>query len=231
MKLISIIVATFLFAGAPAVAQQGQAVDLPGGRSILMRPKAPQASIILMPGGAGSIGATADGTLTRAKGNSLVRTAPDFLKRNLAVLIVDADTDLRAAVDYMAAIKRPVIVAGTSRGTLRAAEGIAKGARPDRLVLTSGFLSQESGSPRQNVMGILGSPDRLPSTLVVHHRRDACRFTLPGGVDPFVKWAGGKARVTWIDGGESEGDFCEAYAHHGFNGVESRMVAAVAGFR
>ena len=231
MRVFSAIVLALLFTGAPAVAQQGQAVDLPGGRSVLMRPKAPQASIILMPGGAGNIGATADGTLTRGKGNSLVRTAPDFLKRNLAVLIVDAGTDLRAAVDYMAAIKRPVIVAGTSRGTLRAAEGIARGARPDRLVLTSGFLSQDSGSPRQNVMAILGSPDRLPPTLVVHHRQDACHFTLPGGVDPFIKWAGGRARVTWIDGGVSEGDTCESFAHHGFNGVESRMVAAVAGFR
>jgi hypothetical protein len=160
-----------------------------------------------------------------------MRTSGDFLKRNLAVLIVDADTDLRAAVDYMASIKRPVIVAGTSRGTLRAAEGIARGARPDRLVLTAGFLSSESGNPRQNVMAILGSPDRLPPTLVVHHRQDACRFTLPAGVDPFVKWAAGRARVTWIDGGESEDDACEAFAHHGFNGVEARMVAAVAGFR
>ncbi|MDB5643435.1 MAG: putative exported protein of unknown function [Hyphomicrobiales bacterium] len=231
MKILSAIVLALLLAAPQAYAQQGQAVDLPGGRSLLMRPKAPQASLILMPGGAGSIGVTSDGTLTRLRGNSLVRTADAFLKRNLAVLIVDADTDLRAAVDYMAAIKRPVIVAGTSRGTLRAAEGIARGARPDRLVLTSGFLSAESGNPRQNVMAILGSPDRLPPTLVVHHRQDACRLTLPAGVDPFVKWAGGRARVTWIDGGTSEGDPCEAFAHHGFNGVEGRMVAAVAGFR
>jgi len=41
----------------------------------------------------------------------------------------------------------------------------------------------------------------------------------------------GRARVTWVDGGESEGNACEALSHHGFNGVESRMVAAVAGFR
>jgi hypothetical protein len=46
-----------------------------------------------------------------------------------------------------------------------------------------------------------------------------------------VTWAAGRARVTWVDGGESEGNACEALSHHGFNGVESRMVAAVAGFR
>ena len=40
-----------------------------------------------------------------------------------AVLVIDAGTNLDAAVRHMAAIKRPVTVIGTSRGTLRAAEG------------------------------------------------------------------------------------------------------------
>jgi hypothetical protein len=231
MKLLSLVFSALFAVAAPALAQQGQAVDLAGSRVLLIKPKAPQGSLILMPGGAGAIGVTPDGRLTRSRGNSLVRTWEGFLKRNYALLIVDADTDLRAAVDYMAAVKRPVIVAGTSRGTLRAAEGIARGARPDRLVLTSGFLSGESGSIRQNVMSILGSPDRLPPTLVVHHRQDGCRFTLPAGVDPFLRWAGGRARVTWIDGGVTEGDPCEAFGHHGFNGVESRMISAVTSFR
>ena len=214
-----------------AQAQQGEPVEIARTRVLLMRAKAPQASLILMPGGEGVIGVTPEGLLSRAKGNSLVRTAEDFRKRGLAVMIVEYNTDLRAAVEYMAAIKRPVIVAGTSRGTLRAAEGIAKGAHPDRLVLTSGFLTAESGHRSQNVEAILGAPDRLPPTLIVHHRHDGCRFTLPAGVEPFLKWAGGKARVTWLDGGESEGDACDAWAHHGFNGIEARMVAAVAGFR
>ena len=56
-------------------------------------------------------------------------------------------------------------------------------------------------------------------------------MTLPAGVEPFVTWAKGKARVTWLDGGETEGEPCEAWAHHGFNGIEARMVAAIAGFR
>jgi hypothetical protein len=196
-----------------------------------MQAGAPRASLILMPGGAGVIGVTASGELTRGRGNSLVRTAGSFVQRGFAVLIVDAGTDLRAAVDEMAAIRRPVIVAATSRGTLRAAEGLARGARPDRLVLTSGMLSPESGSPGRNVMAILGAPDRLPPTLVVHHRQDGCRVTLPVGVDPFLAWAGGRARAVWLDGGRSEGDPCESFAHHGFNGIESQMVAAVPSFR
>ncbi|MEN9709513.1 MAG: hypothetical protein RIQ68_1921 [Pseudomonadota bacterium] len=220
-----------LFCSAPVFAQQGQAVEIGGSRVLLMKPKAPTASLILMPGGDGVINVTSDGHLGRMTGNSLVRTADDFVKRNFVVLIIDAGTDLQAAVDYMGKIKRPVIVAGTSRGTLRAAQGIAKGARPDRLVLTSGMLTPESGHRSLNVSTVLGTPEKLPPTLIVHHRWDGCRVTLPVGVEPFLKWAGGKARVTWLDGGITEGDPCDAWGYHGFNEIEARMVAAVASFR
>ncbi len=231
-RVVALLAFAFFLCGAPsAFAQQGETVDVGGTRVLLMARKAPQASLILMPGGDGIINATPDGRLARMKGNSLVRTAEDFRKRGFTVLIIDAETDLRAAVDYMRAIKRPVIVAGTSRGTLRAAQGIAKGAQPDRLVLTSGMLTPQSGHRSLNVQSVLGTPDKLPPTLIVHHRQDGCRVTLPVGVEPFLTWAGGKARVTWLDGGETEGDPCEAFGYHGFNGIEARMVAAVAGFR
>ncbi len=110
-----------------------------------------------MPGGDGQIGAAPGGEITRSRGNQLVRTRNSYAAHGLAVLVIDASTSLAAAVDYMSAIKRPVTVVATSRGTLRAAEGIAGGARPDRLVLTSGFLSSESGSSA-NVESILGRP-------------------------------------------------------------------------
>jgi hypothetical protein len=152
------------------------------------------------------------------------------MNHGLAVLVIGADMNLSAAVTYMAAIKRPVIVVGTSRGTQRAAQGIARGARPDALVLTSGFLTRESGAGI-NVANILGSPERLPRTLVIHHRRDGCKFTRPEGVEPFIKWAAGKARVAWLDGGAEEGDPCEAKGHHGFAGLDGRVVALAAGFR
>lgn len=222
--------AILVLSASALLAQHGEPVDVHGSRALLMRPRAPQASLILMPGGDGDIGVTSSGELTHGRANSLVRTADDFVRRNFAVLIVDADVDLRAAVDLMRGLRRPVIVAATSRGTLRAAEGIARGARPDRLVLTSGMLSAASGDPGRNVVGILGGPGALPPTLVVHHRQDGCRVTLPAGVDPFLSWARGKARAVWIDGGVTEGRLCGAKAHHGFNGVEDRMVAAVAGF-
>ena len=112
----------------PAKAQE--TVSVGGTSVVLLRPKAPRASVILMAGGDGYIGAGPGGEITRSRGNQVVRTRNAYFARNLAVLVIDAGTDLREAVQYMAAIKRPVTVIATSRGTQRAARGIASGARP-----------------------------------------------------------------------------------------------------
>jgi hypothetical protein len=205
-----------------------ETVSIGGSNVVLLRPKAPRGSIILMPGGSGAIAARPNGEINGLKFNQLVRTRHAYMARGFAVLVVDAGTDLASAVNYMAAIKRPVTVVATSRRTIRAAEGIARGARPDRLVLTSGFLTAESGSP-QNVAAILGSPAALPRTLVIHHRQDTCRFTQPAGVEPFVRWASRRARVAWLHGGVSTGDPCEAAAYHGFNGLDARVVSLATG--
>jgi hypothetical protein len=212
----------------PALADE--TVDIGGSRTVLIKPNAPSASVILLPGGDGVIAADDKGDIHALKFNQLVRTRHAYAARGLAVLVVDANTPLDKAVQYMAAIKRPVTVIGTSRGTIRAAEGLARGARPDALVLTSGFLSAESGS-NQNVMSILGSPASLPHTLVIHHRQDSCRATLPAGVEPFIKWSAGRARAVWMSGGINNGDPCQAWAHHGFNGLDAQVVGIAAGFR
>ena len=214
-------------AGGSAFADE--TVSIGGSRAVLIKPNAPRASVILMPGGSGAIAAGDHGDIHGLNFNQLVRTRQAYAARGLAVLVVDAGTPLDGAVQYMAAIKRPVTVIATSRGTIRAAEGIARGARPDALVLTSGLLSAEFGSG-QNVVSILGSPASLPRTLVIHHSQDSCRVTLPAGVEPFVKWSAGRARAVWVSGGTSEGDPCQAGAHHGFNGVDGQVVGLAAGF-
>lgn len=217
---------------APAMqpAYADETVSIDGSKAVLLKPASPRASVILMPGGDGDLQAGPDGSIGNLKNNQLVRTRDAYMAQGLAVLIVDADINLGAAVNYMRAIKAPVTVIGTSRGTLRAAAGIARGAKPDALVLTAGFLSPASGGDR-HVMGILGSPERLPPTLVIHHRQDGCRHTQPAGVEPFIKWAGGKARVAWLDGGQTTGNSCQAKSHHGFLGLDGKVVALAAGFR
>jgi hypothetical protein len=125
------------FVCAPALADE--TVSVGGSRAVLIKPKAaPRASVILLPGGDGSIRAGDHGDIHALLGNQLVRTRQAYAASGLAVLVADATTDLSSAVSYMAAIKSPITVIATSRGTIRAAEGIARGARPDALVLTSG---------------------------------------------------------------------------------------------
>lgn len=223
-----LLVVSILTKSAANAASIDQSTVLVGGVSAaLLKPAHPQGGIILLVGGGGNIGVGPDGTIAR-EGNQLVRTRSAYAARGFAVLVPDCCIDVSAAVQYMRSFGKVTLV-GTSRGTQRAGRGIAAGARPDRLVLTSGFLSNESGDS-DNVMNMLGSPSALPPTLIVHHRQDGCMKTLPAGVAPFVAWAQGKARVTWLDGGASVGNPCEAQAHHGFNGIDGAVVSAVAGF-
>src|SRR4051794_1729709 len=228
--ILRVCLALMLSAPVIGAAFADETVTIGGSRAALIRPAHVRASVILLPGGDGAINVGDQGDIHGLLGNQLVRTRNAYAARGLAVLVADASTNLKAAVDYMAAIKRPVTVIGTSRGTLRAAEGIAGGARPDALVLTSGFLSPESGGGG-NVMSIIGSPSALPRTLVIHHRQDGCRFTQPAGVDPFIKWSAGRARVSWLSGGVEDGDPCEARGHHGFNGQDGQVVGLAGGFR
>ena len=77
---------------------------------------------------------------------------------------------------------------------------------------------------------MIGDPGRLPPTLIIHHRQDSCRLTLPDSAVTFQQWTGGKARLVWIDGGSSTGDPCQARAYHGFIVREGQVVGAITSF-
>ena len=241
MRLALIPCLSLLLLAAPLHAQTEPSVttvQAGGVQAVLIKPAKPIGSIILLAGGDGRIGVEAGGVIARG-GNQLVRTRMAYANKGFAVLVPDRGYDLAPLVELMKTIKRPVTVVGTSRGTQWAAQGIAEGARPDRLVLTSGFLSEGSSveSPgrgrrreERHAISILGSPSLLPPTLVVHHRRDQCWLTAPEGVAPFLAWSKGKAKATWLDGGEEVGNPCEAKGHHGFAGIDPKVVEVVSAF-
>jgi hypothetical protein len=202
----------------PALAEE--AVSVGGALALLNKPAAPHAAIILIPGGDGRLSVRADGTFGGLQGNQLVRTRKAYLGHGIATLTLDLGVDAAAAVRYMRSISRKVVVVGTSRGTLRIPGALP--AQPDGIVLTSGFLD--------DVRSAIGSSAALPRTLIVHHKRDGCRFTPPGAVAPFKAWGGAKVQVAWLDGGTAVGNPCRARGYHGFNGIDGSVVAVVAQF-
>lgn len=212
-----------------SAALAAETVQIGGSAAVLLRPSAPVASVILMPGGDGSINAGPNGEINSLKENQLVRTRNAYLAEGNAVLVVDADIELSQAVQFMRQFKAPLTVIATSRGTIRAAVGISRGAKPNALVLTSGFLTNQSGGV-PNVSSILGSSEALPPTLVIQHRSDGCKFTQPAGVEPFIQWSAGRARAAWLSGGISVGNPCQALAYHGFNGLDDQVVTLAAAF-
>src|SRR5215468_4236298 len=111
--------------GSLTAARAQETVTINGVAAVLLKPHgAPVGSLILLAGGDGRLGIGPNGSISQLRGNQLVRTRGAYAARGFAVLVPDADMDLAAAVKYMAAIKRPVTVVGTSVGTERAAIGI-----------------------------------------------------------------------------------------------------------
>ncbi|KRE17377.1 hypothetical protein ASE66_30765 [Bosea sp. Root483D1] len=217
-------------AEAPVAVRGGETVTIDGVRSILIRAPHPKGSVILLTGGDGRLEVGSGARFGKAGDNVLIRNRDAFVMQGYNVLLAELGTNLSAAVDHMAALKRPVIVIATSKGTQRAAQGIVEGAMPDRLVLTSGFLSKASG-PDDSVQTILVTPNRLPRTLALHHREDRCRWTQPAGVAPFKAWAGGRVQVEWMSGGQAdEANPCRFSAHHGFAGQDEEFVARIVKF-
>jgi hypothetical protein len=205
--------------GWPASAWAAEILPDLGTTAVLERPKGkPRGSIILMAGGHGNLGITSNGEITDLMGNSLIRTRSQFASGGFATLALSSTGSLPSAIEAMRKIAQPVVVVGTSRAATRMHRGLTA----DGMVITSGMLDAFQSN--------VGSSASLPPMLIVHHRQDECEVTLPALVPAFQQWSGGKARVTWLDGGRNEGDECQARGYHGFAGIEGRMVGAVLGF-
>ena len=80
---IGLLVAVATFVCGSAFADE--TVSIGGSNAVLIRPKAPRASVILMPGGSGAIAAGDHGDIHGLQGNQLVRTRQAYAARGLAV--------------------------------------------------------------------------------------------------------------------------------------------------
>ena len=170
----------------------------------------PRYAVILMPGG--------KGIMSPQNGNFLIRSRAIFAEGPF----VSASTDATSKPDRIMAIASDlqrrypgvkVYVIGTSRST----EATMALSRPlDGKV--AGFVHSSSMNPIASF-----DPRGLKSRqLIVIHKKDACVATKPSNGVASNRSYG--TELIEMDGGKSTGDDCEAYAHHGYNGIERETV-------
>jgi hypothetical protein len=190
----------------------------------------PKGSLLLLAGGSQRLNVSVDRTFTDQPLSAIIRNRDAFSASGFNILLVDKETSLGEAVEYMSRLKRPVTIVSLSNATRRTAKALAQGAKPDKIVLASGELNSRSG-PLDGVADILYDPAFLPPTLVIHHRKDGCSVTNPAGVAPFQVWAGERVRkVVWIDGGTEGTGGCASLGYHGFGGRDTELVSEVVDF-
>ncbi len=237
-----------------ALADTTQTVDIPTRpgvtqRMLVITPEKARAVLVLFTGGNGALRISPSGELGTGKGNFLIRTRQQWADKGFIVAMVDAPSDRQSepylngfrqsqehATDIKAVIAwlrqntgLPVWLVGTSRGTQSAAfvtTMLDKADGPDGLVLTSTILTDRKS---RSIPDMALEKITVP-TLLVHHRQDSCRVCDPGELpDVMSKLVHApRKELIMVDGGISEGDPCEAFAHHGYNGIETEVVDKIA---
>jgi hypothetical protein len=220
-------------------------------RLLVLSPEKPKAAVILLAGGHGGLRISGDGSFGWGKGNFLVRSRQLFAEQGLLAAVVDAPsdrqnppylsgfrgtrehvTDLKAVIAWLRKqADIPVWLVGTSRGTQSAAYAatcLAGHDGPDGLVLTSTILidSKEFAVPDLELDRL-----RIP-VLVVHHIYDGCNHCPYAALSRLMDRLSNvpKKELISVRGGISQGNPCEAYSYHGFNGIEDQVVQRIGGW-
>ena len=184
----------------------------------------PAYAVILMPGGRGILGARIDnnGRLTMAAGgNFLIRSRALFAEGPFVAASTDATSTPDRIMAIVADLQRRypgvrVYVVGTSRST----DATMALARPlDGRV--AGFVHSSS----MNAIASFDPRGLKSRNLIVLHRKDACTLTKPSSGTASNRSYG--TELIEMDGGKSTGDDCEAFAHHGYNGIERETVEKI----
>jgi pimeloyl-ACP methyl ester carboxylesterase len=229
-------------------------VDIPTRPSVTLRmlvltPSEPRAALVLLAGGHGGLQISPDGSMKWGAGNFLVRSRRLFADQGLVVATLDAPSDrqsppylvgvrqtpehvadLKAAIAWLrGTFKIPVWLVGTSRGTQSAAYAATEllgPEGPDGVVLSSSILTDETSRP---VPSMPVDRIRVP-VLVVHHEQDGCSYCsfsdVPGLMAKLKNST--HSELLSFTGGQSKGDPCEAFAYHGFNGIEPEVARQIA---
>ncbi len=225
---------------------------------ILIKPDQPVAAVILFTGGNGVLNLSQDASgnpvIGQGNNNFLVRTRQEFVNRGFMVAVVDAPSDHQGAAGMLGGFRAsaehaqdigavvndlrpragmPVWLVGTSRGTesaannaIRITQGVAG------LALTSSVTVLNTSGP--GVLSMNLGAIQVP-TFVLHHDQDGCSSSPPGNAPNVLAalTAAAVKSLVYLTGGTPPAPgagACDALTPHGFYGIESQAVDAIAGF-
>ena len=180
--------------------------------------------------------------------NFLKRYKDNFVEKGIAFyLFPNANSDTKASyprriseerigrlnelVKYISNINdKPIFIIGFSRGAVDA--GFYAKKYPDNIsgiILASGIYKNDSNKAKNFSMEkIIGKKIKV-DTLVVHHEKDLCRVTKYKYAKSFFKkLKAPKKSLLNYTGGTGTGRECGPYHHHGFEGIELKVVNDIA---
>jgi hypothetical protein len=222
------------------------AIEPPAGRAA--------AYALIFAGGHGKIELDEAGQPRGLRGNFLIRARQYLSARGIGLALVDAPDDYKGpeglwpyrmhhqyagdigqVVNLVKTRYRvPVWLVGTSAGTLSVANGTARlshANRPDGVVFTSS-ITRPTRRRTETVFGVHLAAYNGPA-LVVSHQDDGCVAT-PAADAPRLLAALAAARpkkMLILSGGSPpRSEPCEAFAQHGFLGMEAQAMNAIADF-
>lgn len=216
-------------------------VHTPGGES--------KALLVLIPGGNGNArieGSNGvDQAATKSGGNFLVRSAHLFAEKGYKVVTVDRPDDYpvynslggydsyrtsaNQAVDLSNIINAenganlPVIIAGTSRGTISA---MAQQSLADAIALSSSVTEGDIAVKADASLNFLQPAQAKLPVHVMWHVNDGCGVTKPALSEALVTAFDPAAANNPISGGfnADDGSVCNADSYHGYYGIETCAV-------
>ena len=240
--------------GVPMTASAAESVEgRPGVEQLFLftEAKNPTASLILLPGGNGRIGINDAGTTDSKSQNFLVRVRALFAAQGFNVATLDVSSDHRTKdglsgfrassdhardIDAVAAYLKgrstaPVVLIGTSRGTVSAANAaVRQGPGTYGAVVLTSSVTRASRREPESLMDVAVETIAIPA-LVVSHKDDRCAVSPPTDAPLLIehlKAAPVKAAIQIEGGGPEEADSCEARTFHGYLHREAEAVGAIA---
>lgn len=216
-------------------------------------------ALVLLAGGGGHLDLDDKGCPRALTGNSLVRSLPLFHAEGFVTALVDAPSDHpgedglagfrstpqhaedlgKVIVDVRQRTKLPVWLAGTSRGSISAANAAARlsgHAAPDGVVLTSPVTFGSRGNKAYVAQTVFDHAleDIKAPLLVIGHAADQC-LRSPARMNGDIAARVGSARkqlvtVTGGPGGGGGIESCQGRSPHGYVEQEAEVAGGIARF-